>query len=99
MNEVVLLRRDRATAWEPALASWLQVTGARTTEEVGASRRRRRQRGEASQWRGVWRKNAEERVRKITLLRLRVLGSWEKNLDAVIPSSPGYRKLIVFILL
>ena len=32
------------------------------------------------------------RARKITLLWLRVLGSWEKSTDAVIPSRSGYRE-------
>ena len=32
-------------------------------------------------------------------LRARVRGSWEKNIDAVIPSSPGYGEPIISILL
>lgn len=36
-------------------------------------------------------------MRKITLQRLRVWGSWEKSVDTIIPSSPGFDKPIIWI--
>lgn len=86
------LGRSRATAWEPGLASWLQVIGTRTKGGVGASRRRRRQRGGGGPMVASVEGECGGRARKITLLWLRVLGSWEKSTDAVIPSRSGYRE-------
>ena len=98
LSGVVLLGRDSATASEPGLASWSQVAGTKTGEGVllavvdaGGERERTSCGGCGGECGGMSEKDNPA--------ELRVRGSWEKNIDAGIPSSPGYGEPIISILL